>query len=90
VNQPKEYLLNNFPNPFNPQTKINFCIQERSFVKLKVFDVLGNELVTLVNEEKDVGNYEVVFNGSGLPSGVYIYTLHTPKFVKSKKMVLLK
>jgi hypothetical protein len=90
INPPKEFLLNNYPNPFNPQTKINFYLPERTFVKLKVFDLLGNELETLLNEEKKAGNYEVVFNGSSLPSGVYFYTVQTADFNQTKKMVLLK
>jgi hypothetical protein len=88
---PSEFgLKQNFPNPFNPQTKIKFYIPERIFVKLKIFDALGNELETLVNEETDAGNYEVVFKGSDLPSGIYFYTLQTPKFSQTKKMVLLR
>jgi hypothetical protein len=83
-------LENNFPNPFNPQTKIKFHLPERSLVKLKVFDLLGKEIKTLVNEEKDTGYHEIVFDGSELPSGVYFYTLQTPKFSQTKKMVLLR
>lgn len=83
-------LQQNYPNPFNPQTKIKFYIPERTFVKLKVFDLLGNELETLVSEVKDSGYHEIVFDGSELPSGVYFYTLQTQKFNQTKKMVLLK
>ena len=91
IKLPQEiYLVQNFPNPFNPQTKIIFYIPERSFVKLKVFDLLGNELETLINEEKDIGYHEILFDGSGLPSGIYFYTIQTPRFTQTKKMVLLK
>lgn len=87
----KSFELNqNYPNPFNPTTKIKFYLPERSFVKLTVFDLLGNELETLLNEEKDAGKYEVVFEGSGLPSGVYFYKVQTANFNQTKKMVLLK
>lgn len=87
----KSYQLNqNFPNPFNPQTKIKFYLPERLFVKLKVFDMLGNEVMLLLSEEKDIGYHEITFDGSGLPSGVYFYSLQTQKFTQTKKMVLLK
>jgi hypothetical protein len=90
IDPPAEYLLNNFPSPFNPQTKIKFYVPERSFAKLKVYDILGNEIKILVDEEKDIGYHEILFDGSGLPSGIYFYTLQTPKFTQIKKMVLLK
>jgi hypothetical protein len=84
------YLSQNYPNPFNPTTKIRYEIPELSFITMKVFDVLGNEIATLVNEEKPAGKYEVEFNASTLPSGVYFYQLKAGKFIKTKKMVLLK
>jgi len=83
-------LEQNYPNPFNPSTRIRYEIPERSFVTLKVYDVLGNEIVTLVNEEKTAGSYEVKFNAANLPSAVYFYRLQTDSFVSSKKMLLLK
>jgi len=83
-------LSNNFPNPFNPSTKIEFRIADYGFVSLKVYDVLGNEIATLVNEEKPVGSYEVEFNASNLPSGVYFYTLRSNNFMATKKLALLK
>ncbi len=83
-------LEQNFPNPFNPATKIRYEIPERSFVTLKVYDVLGNEVVTLVNEEKSAGDYEVEFNGTSFPSGIYFYRLQADSYVKTKKMILLK
>jgi hypothetical protein len=88
---PTEFLLEqNYPNPFNPTTIIKYQIPALSFVTLKVYDVLGNEIATLVNEEKPSGKYEVKFDATGLPSGVYFYKLQAGTFVKTKKMVLLK
>jgi hypothetical protein len=89
-------LEQNYPNPFNPSTKIKFTTPitlsevEGSLVTLKVFDVLGNEIATLVNEEKPVGKYEVEFNASDLPSGVYFYQLKAGTFLETKKMLLIK
>ena len=83
-------LSNNYPNPFNPSTTIKYQIPELSFVTLKVYDVLGNEIATLVNEEKPIGNYEIVFNATDLTSGVYFYQLQAGSFVETKKMILMK
>jgi len=83
-------LGQNYPNPFNPSTIIKYQIPVGGFVNLKVYDVLGNEVVTLVNEEKAVGAYEVQFDAAKLPSGVYFYTLKTGNFAQSNKMVLLR
>jgi hypothetical protein len=96
---PTEYKLEqNYPNPFNPATKIRFTIpnvetrhaSSLQTVSLKVFDILGNEVTTLINEPKETGYYEVEFNASSFASGVYIYRLSVGKFVSTKKMVLLK
>jgi hypothetical protein len=93
---PSQFALKqNYPNPFNPSTKIKYSIPSSSQVTIKVFDVLGNEIETLVNEEKPAGIYEVEFNShSGevrnLPSGVYFYQLKAGSFVETKKMVLMK
>lgn len=88
---PDNYFLSqNYPNPFNPTTVINYQIPQRGFVTLKIFDVLGKEVATLVNEEKSAGNYEVDFSSKGLASGVYIYTMKVNDFVDSKKMILLR
>lgn len=84
------YLFDNFPNPFNPTTSIKFIIGEKSFVVLKVYDVLGNEITTLVNEEKSPGTYEVKFEAANLQSGVYFYQMNAQKFIKTRKMILLK
>jgi hypothetical protein len=88
---PQEFsLLQNYPNPFNPSTKINFNIPQASFTSLKVYDVLGNEITTLVNEEKPAGEYEVEFNSNGLTTGIYFYQLKTGNFIETKKMILLR
>ena len=83
-------LANNYPNPFNPSTKISYSIPNTSLVQLKVFNPLGKEIATLVNEQKPAGNYEVNFNTSNIPSGVYFYQLRAGDFIQTKKMVLLK
>jgi hypothetical protein len=89
--QLQKFSLNqNYPNPFNPSTIIKYEIPELSFVTIKVFDVLGNEITTLVNEEKTIGNYEVEFDATNFPSGIYFYKLQSGPFVESKKMILLK
>jgi hypothetical protein len=80
----------NYPNPFNPSTAIKYRIPEISFVTLKVYDVLGNEITTLINEEKPIGSYEVEFDATGLTSGIYFYKLHAGSFVETKKMILMK
>ena len=88
---PTEFVLyQNYPNPFNPATKISFRISDREFVKLKVFDILGNEVVTLVNEEKAAGEYEVEFNAKGLSNGIYFYRMQARNFAETKKFVLIK
>jgi hypothetical protein len=88
---PAEYVLRqNFPNPFNPKTVISYQLTVRSNVTLKVYDVLGNEIATLVNEEKPAGTYEVYFNSTDLPSGIYLYRLQANNNSLIKKMVLLK
>ena len=84
------FLSQNYPNPFNPITRINYEIPELSFVTLKVYDVLGNEVAILVSEEKTVGRYEVEFNAITFPSGIYFYRLQAETYVKTKKMILLK
>lgn len=87
----KEYALyQNYPNPFNPTTTINYQIKEDGLVTLKIYDVLGSEVKTLVNEDKTKGRYAFNFNASDLASGVYIYQLRVNDFVSSKKLMLLK
>ena len=89
--QPADYILyQNYPNPFNPTTNLQYSIGKAQFVTLKVYDVLGNEVATLVNENKIAGEYQVEFSANGLTSGIYFYKLETENFVASKKMILLK
>ena len=83
-------LEQNYPNPFNPATKIKFSIPVSSNVSLKVFDVLGREAATLVNEEKSAGDYEVEFDGSDFSSGTYFYRVRAGSFISTRKMLLLK
>ena len=83
-------LGQNYPNPFNPSTVINYQLSFAGNVTLKVYDVLGKEVSTLVNEEKPIGNYEVEFNASHLASGIYFYKIQAGDFVQTKKMILLK
>ncbi|QQS35980.1 MAG: T9SS type A sorting domain-containing protein [Ignavibacteriales bacterium] len=83
-------LLQNYPNPFNPSTTITYNIPQNAFIILKVFDVLGNSIATLVNEEQPAGSYDVKFDASGLSSGLYFYKLEYNDNVQVKKMLLLK
>ena len=88
-------LYQNYPNPFNPNTKIQYSIPDVGAslmkpVQLKVYDVLGKEVATLVNEYKPSGNYEVNFNASGLTSGIYFYQITAGNFKETKKMILMK
>ena len=87
----KQFILfQNYPNPFNPTTTIKYSIPKASFVTIKVYDVLGKEIATLVKEEKPTGNYEINFNGDNLSSGIYFYQLRAGKFISTKKMIVLK
>lgn len=83
-------LNQNFPNPFNPYTKIKYSIPQSSFVILKVYDILGREIVTLVKEEQLPGNYETIFNANNLSSGIYFYQLKTENYTQTKKMILMR
>lgn len=86
-----EYTLSqNYPNPFNPTTTITYQIPQTEFVTIKVYDILGSEVATLVNEEKPAGSYEVKFEGSGLTSGMYFYHLKAGEYNETRKMVFLK
>jgi len=88
---PKEYeLSNNYPNPFNPVTTINYQLPKSGNVMLKIFDILGNEVKTLVNEQKEMGKYTVQFDASSLASGMYVYQLRVNDYTSTKKMLLLK
>ncbi len=91
TNVPENFSLKqNYPNPFNPQTKIIFYLKRASFTKLKIFDILGREVKTLVNENLRAGGYKVSFNAESLPSGVYFYRLNAEGFTETRKMVLVK
>jgi len=95
---PTEYSLSqNYPNPFNPSTTIMYSLPKEGFVSLKIYNLIGEELFTLVNEDKAIGNYEIEFNAKALPSGIYFYRLQVYPanggagiFVETKKMILLK
>jgi hypothetical protein len=89
--QPEDYSLRqNYPNPFNPSTKIEYSIPEQSFVQLKVYDILGNEVATLVNEEQTSGTYRANFNADNIASGFYVAQLRAGNTIKTIKMSLLK
>lgn len=83
-------LLQNYPNPFNPSTVINYQISKSNRVTLKVYDIIGNEIATLVNNHQPAGKYSVEFNASNLPSGIYLYRLEAGDFVQTRKMTLIK
>jgi hypothetical protein len=88
---PKSFNLSqNYPNPFNPATKIKFAIPQSSLVTLKVYDILGKEVTSLVNQNLNAGNYEVDFNAINLSSGSYFYKISAGDFTSIKKMVLIK
>ena len=91
TNAPKSFHLSqNYPNPFNPTTNFEYRVSDFSFVTLKIFDMLGREIAVLVNAGKSPGNYQVRWDGSGYPSGVYFYQLTTSKYSDVKKMALVK
>ena len=83
-------LNQNYPNPFNPVTNLEFRIPESGFVSLKVFDILGNEVVTLINENMLPGSYKTEFDGSNFASGMYFYKLESGNFQETKRMILIK
>ncbi|MFA6980840.1 MAG: fibronectin type III domain-containing protein [Ignavibacteriaceae bacterium] len=88
---PRVYALDqNFPNPFNPVTRINYQIPKNSYVTLIVYDVLGKQIASLVNEEQSAGTYQITFDGSWLSSGIYFYKIQAGDFVATKKLVLMK
>jgi len=90
-NIPSDFsLLQNYPNPFNPVTNIKFDIPQRSIVKISIYDILGKDISVLVNEELNPGTFEVNWDASNFPSGVYFYKIVTDDFTESKKMVLIK
>jgi hypothetical protein len=91
VTSPVKYALEqNYPNPFNPSTTIKYSIPEDGFVKLAVYNMLGEEIISLVNNVQKAGRYEVTFDASNLASGVYLYRLEAQKYSSIKKMILIK
>lgn len=86
----KFHVEQNYPNPFNPITKINYSLPQLGFVSLKIYDLLGEEVTTLINEEKSAGTHEIEFDGSSLSSGIYIYRIQAGDFISSKKFILMK
>ena len=83
-------LYQNYPNPFNPVTKINYELRVTNYVSLKVFDILGNEIKSLVSNNQPAGSYEISFDGEGLSSGIYFYNLSAGSLSETKRMTLLK
>ncbi len=91
LNVPKEFQLQqNYPNPFNPTTTIQFELPKKSTVTLKLFDILGREVATLVDAELESGVHKINFDGKDLASGIYFYRIHAEGFLKTKKLMLLK
>ena len=95
--QTNNYMLyNNYPNPFNPTTTIKFAVKDHSYIKIEIFNIIGEKIRTLINKEKYAGIYEVRFDASGLPSGIYIYKMtasnsnYNAKYVNTGKMLLIK
>ena len=88
---PNSYnLAQNYPNPFNPSTKISWQSPVGSHQTLKIYDVLGNEVATLVDEYREAGRYEITFDASNLSSGIYFYRLQAGDYLQTRKMILLK
>lgn len=88
---PKNFaLMQNYPNPFNPMTTIKYSVSEISLVTIKVYNVLGKEVATLLDEEKSPGDYAIKFNANDLPSGIYYYQMRTNSFKDTKKLILIK
>jgi hypothetical protein len=83
-------LSQNYPNPFNPNTTIRYSIPKASFVNIRIYDILGREVKTLANEQKQAGNYSINFNGNNFASGIYFYRMQAGNFIQTKKLVLLK
>lgn len=91
LNVPEEFQLQqNYPNPFNPTTTIEFALPKQSNVTLKLFDILGREVATLVDAELESGVHKINFDGQDLASGIYFYRIHADGFLKTKKLMLLK
>ncbi|MGB5288813.1 MAG: T9SS type A sorting domain-containing protein, partial [Ignavibacteriaceae bacterium] len=88
---PDNYSISqNYPNPFNPSTTIKYSIPQASFVKIKVYNTLGQVIAELVNQEIQIGNHEVSFDARNLTSGIYFYRIEAGNFVETRKMILIK
>jgi len=88
---PKVFVLSqNYPNPFNPSTTINYSIAKVGHIKLNIYDILGNKVASVVDENKQPGNYSVLFNASTLPSGIYFYRLESEGYSDTKKFIFMK
>jgi flagellar hook assembly protein FlgD len=83
-------LRSNYPNPFNPSTAISYSLEKAGDVKLKIYDVLGREVATLVNGKNDAGDHTVIWNARSVPSGVYFYKITAESYIQTKKMILMK
>jgi hypothetical protein len=83
-------LSQNFPNPFNPKTTIKYSVPQTSFITIKIYDILGREITTLINQEIYAGNYEIEFDGANLASGIYFYRMQALNFASTKKLILIK
>lgn len=91
LRNPTSFILSqNFPNPFNPNTKIKYSVPQLSHIQIKVFDLLGNEIASFLEGEKPLGTYELTWNAGNIPSGVYFYQLRAGNYIETKKMILLK
>ncbi len=80
----------NYPNPFNPSTRIRYDLPQKSLVTVKVFNIIGREIITLVNGEETAGHHEIIFEATNMPSGIYLYRIQAGNFTQTKKMSLLK
>ena len=83
-------LYNNYPNPFNPSTTIKYDIPEQSYVTIKIYNITGEEVSTLLNEEQNAGRYQIQWNAAELASGVYFYRIQAGQFSDTKKLILMK
>ena len=83
-------LSQNYPNPFNPSTRIDYRVAKEGLVTIKVFDILGREVATLLNEERQPGRYQIHFDGTKLASGIYVYKMSSNGFSETRKMMLMK
>ncbi|MBA4313467.1 MAG: hypothetical protein C0417_12660 [Chlorobiaceae bacterium] len=91
ITAPEKYeLFQNYPNPFNPSTTLSFVISQLSFISLKIYNVLGQEVATLIEGEKAPGYYEIEWNADNMPTGVYVYKIMAGNFTDVKRMILIR